>query len=174
MTSSFLIAGTHSGCGKTTISLGIMAALGQMGHQVQPFKCGPDFIDPTLHAVVCGQTSRNLDLRMCGPEFVRHTFTGHPAVVRVVEGVMGLFDGGEASAACLAKELKISVVLVVDASAVNVGTVGTYPVTFDVTDTAGETRSDTSTVSVGYTALQATVTTDAWQTPDINKYVDVP
>ncbi len=117
MTPSFLIAGTHSGCGKTTISLGIMAALGQMGHQVQPFKCGPDFIDPTLHGVVCGQISRNLDLRMCGPEFVNHTFTGHPAEVRVVEGVMGLFDGGEASAASLAKELKIPVVLVVDASA---------------------------------------------------------
>lgn len=114
MASSFLIAGTHSGCGKTTISLGLMAALGQMGYEVQPFKCGPDFIDPTLHAVVCGQISRNLDLRMCGPDFVRQVFTGHPAQVRVVEGVMGLFDGGEASAASLARELGIPVVLVVD------------------------------------------------------------
>ncbi len=114
MASSFLIAGTHSGCGKTTISLGIMAALRQMGYEIQPFKCGPDFIDPTLHAVVCGQSSRNLDLRMCGTEFVQQTFASHAAQVRVVEGVMGLFDGGEASAASLAKELDISVVLVVD------------------------------------------------------------
>ncbi|PLX49096.1 MAG: cobyrinate a,c-diamide synthase [Desulfobulbaceae bacterium] len=114
MTSSFLVAGTHSGCGKTTISLGLMAALSQMGYEVQPFKCGPDFIDPTLHAVVCGRSSRNLDLRMCGTDFVRRCFAGHPAQVRVVEGVMGLFDGAEASAAALARELAIPVVLVVD------------------------------------------------------------
>lgn len=114
MSSSFLIAGTHSGCGKTTISLGLMAALGQMGYDVQPFKCGPDFIDPTLHGVVCGRSSRNLDLRMCGPAFVRRVFADHPASVRVVEGVMGLFDGGAASAAALAKALDIPVVLVVD------------------------------------------------------------
>jgi cobyrinic acid a,c-diamide synthase len=114
MSSSFLIAGTHSGCGKTTISLGIMAALGRMGYEVQPFKCGPDFIDPTLHGVVCGRGSRNLDLRMCGPAFVRRVFAHHPAPVRVVEGVMGLFDGGAASAAALATALDIPVVLVVD------------------------------------------------------------
>jgi cobyrinic acid a,c-diamide synthase len=114
MSSSFLIAGTHSGCGKTTISLGLMAALRQMGYGVQPFKCGPDFIDPTLHGVVCGEISRNLDLRMCGKDFVRRVFAGHQDKVRVVEGVMGLFDGGEASAASLAKALGIPVVLVVD------------------------------------------------------------
>ncbi|MEN8258937.1 MAG: cobyrinate a,c-diamide synthase [Thermodesulfobacteriota bacterium] len=114
MSSSFLVAGTHSGCGKTTISLGLMAALRQMGYEVQPFKCGPDFIDPTLHAVVCGQSSRNLDLRMCGADFVSAVFEGHPGPVRVVEGVMGLFDGGAASAASLAKELAVPVVLVVD------------------------------------------------------------
>lgn len=114
MSSSFLIAGTHSGCGKTTISLGIMAALRHMGYEVQPFKCGPDFIDPTLHGVVCGKISRNLDLRMSGSLFVRQTFASHPGQVRVVEGVMGLFDGGAASAASLAKELAIPIVLVVD------------------------------------------------------------
>lgn len=114
MSSSFLIAGTHSGCGKTTVSLGLMAALGQMGHVVQPFKCGPDFIDPSLHGVVCGRSSRNLDLRMCGPAFVSRVFADHPAPVRVVEGVMGLFDGGAASAAALARQLDIPVVLVVD------------------------------------------------------------
>ncbi|MDA3785507.1 MAG: cobyrinate a,c-diamide synthase [Deltaproteobacteria bacterium] len=114
MSSSFLIAGTHSGCGKTTVTLGLMAALRQLGHGVQPFKCGPDFIDPTLHGVVCGEVSRNLDLRMCGAAFVRQLFNGHPAPVRVVEGVMGLFDGGHASAASLAKELSLPVVLVVD------------------------------------------------------------
>ncbi|MEA3548279.1 MAG: cobyrinate a,c-diamide synthase [Thermodesulfobacteriota bacterium] len=114
MNTSFLIAGTHSGCGKTTVTLGVMAALRQMGHVVQPFKCGPDFIDPTLHKVVCGRVSRNLDLRMCGRDFVRQVFSSHAREVNVVEGVMGLFDGGEASAASLSKVLGLPILLVVD------------------------------------------------------------
>lgn len=116
MTAAVLIAGTHSGCGKTTVSLGIMAALSRRGLVVQPFKCGPDFIDPSLHHLVTGRISRNLDVRMCGPGFVRASFArnGQAAQCCVVEGVMGLFDGGEGSAAVLAKTLGLPVVLVVD------------------------------------------------------------
>lgn len=113
---ALLIAGTHSGCGKTTLTLGIMAALARRGLVVQPFKCGPDFIDPTLHQMVTGRISRNLDVRMCGPDFVRHTFTANrpPGSCAVVEGVMGLFDGGEGSAAFLARTLRLPVFLVID------------------------------------------------------------
>ena len=113
---ALLIAGTHSGCGKTTVTLGVMAALARRGHTVQPFKCGPDFIDPSLHRMVTGRVSRNLDIRMCGEPFVRATFARHAPVdgIAVVEGVMGLFDGGEGSAAFLAKTLDLPVLLVVD------------------------------------------------------------
>lgn len=111
-----LIAGTHSGCGKTTLTLGVMAALVRRGLAVQPFKCGPDFIDPSLHRMVTGRISRNLDVRMCGEPFVRRSFARNAAGCdcAVVEGVMGLFDGGEGSAAVLAKTLDLPVVLVID------------------------------------------------------------
>lgn len=113
---ALLIAGTHSGCGKTTLTLGVMAALARRGLAVQPFKCGPDFIDPSLHRMVTGRISRNLDVRMCGAEFVRRSFARNAAGCdcAVVEGVMGLFDGGEGSAAVLAKTLDLPVVLVID------------------------------------------------------------
>ncbi|MFQ6758143.1 MAG: cobyrinate a,c-diamide synthase [Deltaproteobacteria bacterium] len=72
--SAILIAGTSSGSGKTTITLGLLAALRNMGMPVQPFKCGPDFIDPGLHQLACGRVSRNLDLWMMGEAQVRGTF----------------------------------------------------------------------------------------------------
>jgi cobyrinic acid a,c-diamide synthase len=121
---ALVIAGTHSGCGKTTVTLGIMAALSRRGITVRPFKCGPDFIDPTLHLLMTDQVSRNLDVRMCGPEYVRRLFSTHAPsagdrsdegrAVSVIEGVMGLFDGGKGSAAHLAALLDIPVILVVD------------------------------------------------------------
>ncbi len=113
---AIILAGTHSGCGKTTVTLGIMAALCKQGLNVQPFKCGPDFIDPTLHRLVTGRVSRNLDVRMCGAEYVEQVFATHAPVegISIIEGVMGLFDGGNGSAARLAKLLDIPVVLVVD------------------------------------------------------------
>ncbi|MBU1231952.1 MAG: cobyrinate a,c-diamide synthase [Proteobacteria bacterium] len=115
--SAFLIGGTASGSGKTTLTLGIMAALKARGLQVQPFKCGPDFIDPSLHKMVTGLVSSNLDLRMCGESFCTNVFSERLAGkdVAVVEGVMGLFDGGAASSASLASVLQLPVVLVVDA-----------------------------------------------------------
>lgn len=115
---ALLIAGTHSGCGKTTVTLGLMAALRRRGLTVRPFKCGPDFIDPSLHRMVCGTLSYNLDCRMCGEDFVRTSFGRHNPPgdhgIAVVEGVMGLFDGGTGSAAHLAKTLGLPVLLVVD------------------------------------------------------------
>ncbi len=115
--SAFLIGGTASGSGKTTITLGLMAAFKARGLTVQPFKCGPDFIDPSLHRMVTDEISSNLDLRMCGRKFCRDIFTKRFAGknLAVVEGVMGLFDGGEASSASLAKVMELPVILVIDA-----------------------------------------------------------
>ncbi len=113
-----MIAAARSGSGKTTLTLGIVAALVRRGLEVQCFKCGPDFIDPTLHRTITSRVSYNLDLKMMGADCCRRTFAekSRGADVVVVEGVMGLFDGGAASTAALAKELNLPVVLVVDAA----------------------------------------------------------
>ena len=118
----FCIAGTHSGCGKTTVALGIMAALLRRGYRVQAFKVGPDFIDPGHHRRVTGRDSHNLDGWMIGLEDSNEIFYRYAADadVAVVEGVMGLFDGysgtDEAgSTAQMAKALGLPVLLVVDA-----------------------------------------------------------
>ena len=111
-----VIAGTHSGCGKTTVTLGIMAALRKKGLAVQPFKAGPDFIDAGLHRIVADRPSRNLDLWMCGRDYVTRCFRRHAADadISVIEGVMGMYDG-DRSTASLASLLEAPVVLVVDA-----------------------------------------------------------
>jgi cobyrinic acid a,c-diamide synthase len=117
---SVLIAGTHSGVGKTTVTLGLMAALRARGLKVQPFKVGPDFIDPSHHTAVCGRPSRNLDPFMMGEEGVRRSFSSalQGADVAVVEGVMGLYDGMDgtevASSAEVAKILDLPVLLVIN------------------------------------------------------------
>lgn len=112
--SAILIAGTSSGSGKTTITLGLLAALRNMGLAVQPFKCGPDFIDPGLHQLACGRVSRNLDLWMMGEPQVRETFSAAEADISVIEGVMGMFDGQASSSATLARALGVPVVLILD------------------------------------------------------------
>ncbi len=113
---AIIIAGTQSGAGKTTITLGLMAALAGLGHKVQPFKCGPDFIDPTLHRLVTGKESRNLDIWMSGESFTRQTFSRHSlgADISIIEGVMGMYDGCDSSSATLAARLGVPVVLVLD------------------------------------------------------------
>ena len=120
MKQSFLIAAPTSGSGKTTIARGLMALLARKGYRVQPFKCGPDYIDTKFHAAVCGRPSINLDTFMATPQHVRDLFEhyGGDADVRVVEGMMGLFDGydrDQGSSAEVARVLDIPVVLVVDA-----------------------------------------------------------
>jgi len=109
-----------SGSGKTTIARGLMALYVRKGYRVQPFKCGPDYIDTKFHAAVCGRPSINLDTFMATPEHVRELFDryGADADVCVVEGMMGLFDGYDrdrGSSAEVARVLDIPVVLVVDA-----------------------------------------------------------
>jgi len=124
MTRVLVVAGTASGVGKTSITLGLLAALRRRGLVVQAFKVGPDFIDTGLHALASGRASYNLDGWMCGRDAVLATVARHAADadVAIVEGVMGCFDGldgtSEAgSTAEVARWLDAPVVLVVDARA---------------------------------------------------------
>ena len=117
---AFLIAAPASGSGKTTIARGLMALLTSKGYRVQPFKCGPDYIDTKFHTAVCGRPSINLDTFMATPEHVCELFAhyGQDADICIVEGMMGLFDGYDrdrGSSAEIARVLDIPVVLVVDA-----------------------------------------------------------
>lgn len=116
----FLIAAPTSGSGKTTVSRGLMALFVKKGLKVQPFKCGPDYIDTKYHEVVCGRLSINLDTFMASQEHVSSLYARYSADadVAVVEGMMGMYDGYDrdrGSSAEVARLLGIPVVLVVDA-----------------------------------------------------------
>lgn len=119
---SIIIAGTNSGVGKTTITIGLIALLKKKGLKVQPFKVGPDFIDTGYHTMIAGRPSRNLDGWMMSEDYVKESFyeNSNDADFAVIEGVMGLFDGLDAnglegSTAQIAKILNIPVILIVDA-----------------------------------------------------------
>lgn len=129
-----VIGAPASSTGKTTVAIGLMAALAARGTAVAGFKVGPDYIDPGYHALACGRPGRNLDPWLCGTErivplFEHGALTPAPADAAVVEGVMGMFDGrlgpwpdgtddpvGFGSTAHVARELGAPVVLVVDTS----------------------------------------------------------
>lgn len=118
--SSFLISAPASNSGKTTLTLGLLRALRERGLAVQPFKCGPDYIDPIHHASAAGRPGVNLDTFMASEAHVRQVYTHHAAGadVSVTEGVMGLFDGAEkmrGSSAEIAALLDIPVILVINA-----------------------------------------------------------
>jgi len=120
MKTQFLIAAATSGSGKTTIARGLMALLTQEGYRVQPFKCGPDYIDTKFHAVVCGRPSINLDTFMATPDHVRALYRHYAegADICIVEGMMGMYDGYDrdlGSSAEIACVLNLPVVLVVNA-----------------------------------------------------------
>lgn len=116
-----VIAGAHSGAGKTSLSLGLVALLRGRGLKVQTFKVGPDYLDPTYLAIASGRPCYNLDGWMTSREYVERLFARATADcdIAVIEGVMGLFDGADAvspdgSTAQIAHWLKAPVLLVVN------------------------------------------------------------
>lgn len=116
-----VIAGTGSGVGKTTLTIGLMAALRKKGYAVQGFKCGPDYIDPSYHTAVTGRVSRNLDSWMLSRDIVKEIFCrgSKDADISVIEGVMGLYDGkspltNEGSTAEISMILDTPIILVVN------------------------------------------------------------
>ena len=123
MTNNFprlIIAATQSGSGKTTITAGLLAALKNRGLDVQPYKVGPDYIDTSWHELACGKISHNLDSWLVGADKITEIFAdiSSGADLSIVEGVMGLYDGGRggiSSTAEISKLLGAPVVLIIDA-----------------------------------------------------------
>ena len=120
--SQFLIGAAASASGKTTLTLGLLRAFARRGRSVQPFKCGPDYIDPHFHALAAGRESINLDPFLASESHLQELFArwGAGSELCIAEGAMGLFDGYDrdrGSAAEVARILRLPVVLVVDARA---------------------------------------------------------
>ena len=114
-----MIAGTNSGCGKTTVVCALLQALVNRGLDVASFKCGPDYIDPMFHSQIIGTDSMNVDLFFSGEEEARGLFARHARQANVIEGVMGYYDGlsmesDKASAYHVSKVLQTQVILVMN------------------------------------------------------------
>lgn len=118
-----MIAGTGSGCGKTTVTCSILKALKNRGLNVTSFKCGPDYIDPMFHSEIIGTKSRNLDMFLCGEEITKYLFAENSRCsdISIVEGVMGFYDGlgrknSKYSSNYISNETNTPVILVVGCS----------------------------------------------------------
>ena len=114
-----LVAGTGSGCGKTTVVCAILQALKNRGYDLASFKCGPDYIDPMFHSEIIGAQSANIDLFFADEDLARARFLRHAADLNVIEGVMGYYDGlamdsDAASSAHVARALDAPAILVVN------------------------------------------------------------
>ena len=114
-----VVAGTQSGSGKTTVVSGLLAAMRRQGLNVQSYKVGPDYIDPGYHAAASGRPCHNLDSWLVPPERLLSIFasTSRGMDIALIEGVMGLYDGGRggiASTAAIARLLDAPVLLTVN------------------------------------------------------------
>ena len=116
---TIMIAGTSSGCGKTTLTCAVLQLLKNKNIKTASFKCGPDYIDPMFHSEIIGVKSSNLDMYFCDDNTIRYLFDKNASDLSIIEGVMGFYDGRalnttEASSYELAKLLDVPVVLTVD------------------------------------------------------------
>ena len=114
-----MVAGTGSGCGKTTVVCALLQALKNRGCDLAAFKCGPDYIDPMFHTEILGTPSANVDLFLSGEDRARMRFVHHSRDLNIIEGVMGCFDGLSmdsevASSYDVARALESPIVLVVN------------------------------------------------------------
>lgn len=125
-----MIAGTNSGCGKTTITCALIKAVMKQGIKTASFKCGPDYIDPMFHSEIIGVSSRNIDLFLCGEKPARYLFAdkskGHD--ISIIEGVMGFYDGmggntSRNSSYEISERFDIPVVLVVNCKGISLSVV---------------------------------------------------
>lgn len=122
----FILAGTNSGVGKTTITLGLLNGFHRKGVKIQPFKSGPDYIDPAFHTFVTGNASRNLDAWLLPEDNIRRLMvkSGYDKDLSIIEGVMGFYDGHSVhkkvgSTAHLSKILEAPVVLIINGSGIS-------------------------------------------------------
>lgn len=127
-----VLAGTASGCGKTTVTCALLQALVNRGLRVGAFKCGPDYIDPMFHSKIIGAKSRNLDLHLCSEESVRYLLAKNAADrdISVIEGVMGYYDGmgmtsAKTSTCHVAAVMDSPVILVVNAKGASLSILAT-------------------------------------------------
>ncbi len=114
--SRFIIAGTNSGCGKTTVTCAVLSALKQCGHAPASFKCGPDYIDPMFHRRAIGVEAHNLDSFFCSDDTIRYLLDRYSSGcdAAVIEGVMGYYDGSSGSAYSVGQLTDTPAVIVID------------------------------------------------------------
>lgn len=127
-----VLAGTNSGCGKTTVSCAVLQALVNRGLKVGAFKCGPDYIDPMFHSRIIGAKSANLDLHFFSENILKYLLAKNAADrdISIIEGVMGFYDGMEltstkASTYEVAKVTGSPVILVVNAKGASLSVLAT-------------------------------------------------